>query len=106
MSDDRREGSGEDRADDTPASAAEDRDNLVHLRPPRPCPTCGKPSTRKSYPFCSARCADVDLNRWLSGQFVIPGRSLTDTDEDEADGFGAPVSESAKSPGKSGRERE
>ena len=59
-------------------------DKLVHLRPRRPCPTCGKPSTRKAYPFCSARCADVDLNRWLSGRFVIPGPPLEDGDEDEA----------------------
>ncbi len=102
MSDDRHDGGGEDRADGAPASSSDDRDKLVHLRPPRPCPTCGKPSTRKNYPFCSVRCADVDLNRWLSGQFVIPGRSLTDTDEDEADGFGAPANESAKP----GRERE
>jgi endogenous inhibitor of DNA gyrase (YacG/DUF329 family) len=72
-----------------PAEKGEEK--LVHLRPPRPCPTCGKPSSRQAYPFCSARCAEVDLNRWLSGQFVIPGRTLTDTDDDEADGFGAPV---------------
>ena len=42
------------------------------LRPPRPCPICGQPSTRKSYPFCSKRCADVDLNRWLKGNYAIP----------------------------------
>ena len=23
-------------------------------------------------PFCSARCADVDLGRWLTGQYAIP----------------------------------
>ncbi len=59
-------------------------DKLVHLRPPKPCPGCGKPSTRKAFPFCSARCADVDLNRWLSGSFVIPGRALDDADEEES----------------------
>ena len=79
----------EDASDETTSGKAEDK--LVHLRPPRPCPSCGKPSTRKAYPFCSSRCADVDLNRWLTGKFVIPGRTLTDTDEDEADGFGGPV---------------
>ena len=67
---------------DTAAGAADDK--LVHLRPPRPCPTCGKPSARKSYPFCSGRCADVDLNRWLSGQFVVPGRPLEDGDDEDA----------------------
>ena len=111
MSDERREGGEGAHAEEAQeaaenagrdAAASDDRDKLVHLRPPRPCPTCGKASARKTYPFCSKRCADVDLNRWLSGQFVIPGRTLNDTDEDEADGFGAPVNESAKS----GRERE
>lgn len=36
------------------------------------CPICGKPRTEKYRPFCSARCADVDLNRWLSGRYAIP----------------------------------
>ncbi len=58
--------------------------DIVHLRPPKPCPTCGKPSTRKAYPFCSGRCADVDLNRWLTGRYVVPGRPLEDGDEQEA----------------------
>jgi uncharacterized protein len=39
------------------------------------CPECGKPAENpKTLPFCSARCRDVDLNRWLSGRYVIPGR--------------------------------
>jgi endogenous inhibitor of DNA gyrase (YacG/DUF329 family) len=42
-------------------------------RPPRACPICGKRATEESYPFCSRRCADVDLNRWLSGNYVIAG---------------------------------
>ena len=40
--------------------------------PKRPCPECGKPSARETYPFCSTRCKDVDLNRWLTGAYVIP----------------------------------
>jgi endogenous inhibitor of DNA gyrase (YacG/DUF329 family) len=44
----------------------------VHLRPRRPCPICGKPSQQKYHPFCSARCADVDLHRWLGGNYSIP----------------------------------
>ncbi len=47
-------------------------DNVVHLKPTRPCPICGKPSSQEFHPFCSARCADIDLNRWLSGAYVIP----------------------------------
>lgn len=65
-----------------PGSGTEGGD-VVPLRPPKPCPTCGKPSTRKAYPFCSARCADVDLNRWLTGQYVVAGRPLEDGDEEE-----------------------
>lgn len=45
---------------------------VVPLRAPRPCPICGQPSQRATYPFCSKRCADVDLNRWLSGSYAIP----------------------------------
>ena len=37
-----------------------------------PCPICGKPSAAEFKPFCSKRCADVDLNRWLSGIYAIP----------------------------------
>ena len=37
------------------------------------CPVCGKPQAQGFKPFCSKRCADVDLNRWLKGGYVIPG---------------------------------
>ncbi|WP_279479089.1 DNA gyrase inhibitor YacG [Aureimonas sp. SK2] len=43
------------------------------LRPTRKCPECGRPSERATFPFCSPRCKDVDLHRWLSGAYVIPG---------------------------------
>ncbi|MXQ12671.1 DNA gyrase inhibitor YacG [Microvirga makkahensis] len=36
------------------------------------CPICGKPTILDYKPFCSKRCADVDLNRWLSGSYAIP----------------------------------
>jgi endogenous inhibitor of DNA gyrase (YacG/DUF329 family) len=57
--------------------------NVTPLRPKRPCPECGKPSARDTYPFCSQRCKDIDLNRWLSGAYAIPVRE--DEDEDEGD---------------------
>jgi endogenous inhibitor of DNA gyrase (YacG/DUF329 family) len=38
------------------------------------CPICGKPAVEAFRPFCSKRCADVDLNRWLTGGYVIPAR--------------------------------
>lgn len=36
------------------------------------CANCGKPQDEKYRPFCSKRCADVDLNRWFSGRYAIP----------------------------------
>ena len=44
------------------------------------CPICGKPATEASKPFCSERCRDVDLNRWLSGRYVIPGKENQEED--------------------------
>jgi endogenous inhibitor of DNA gyrase (YacG/DUF329 family) len=46
---------------------------VVAMRSPRKCPVCGQPAVRRYYPFDSKRCADVDLGRWLSGNYVIPG---------------------------------
>lgn len=60
--------------------------NVTPLRPRRPCPICGKPSVRGLFPFCSARCKDIDLSKWLTGSYAIPVRD----DEDEA-GDGAPT---------------
>ena len=37
------------------------------------CPICGKPADDKVKPFCSTRCRQVDLNRWLSDSYRIPG---------------------------------
>ena len=53
---------------------------VVPLRPRRACPICGKPSVRAFHPFCSKRCADIDLNRWLSGVYAVPVKD--DEDED------------------------
>ena len=44
------------------------------------CPICGRPTEAQYRPFCSRRCADVDLSRWLSGAYAIPTRP--DDDED------------------------
>jgi uncharacterized protein len=42
------------------------------------CPICGRPTVSDYRPFCSRRCADVDLSRWLRGTYAIP-----DQDESE-----------------------
>lgn len=40
----------------------------------RPCPICGKPRTPAHAPFCSERCRDRDLARWLTDGYAVPGR--------------------------------
>lgn len=46
------------------------------------CPICGKPASEATRPFCSPRCRDVDLNRWLSGTYVVPGADDDTEDRD------------------------
>ena len=58
-------------------------DSADDSRPPaKRCPECGKPASGATLPFCSPRCRDVDLNRWLSGSYVIPGK---ETDPEDAE---------------------
>jgi hypothetical protein len=47
----------------------------------RACAICGKPQAPQFRPFCSKRCADVDLGRWLKGNYVIPGRQTDEGDQ-------------------------
>ena len=44
------------------------------------CPQCGKERVEKYRPFCSKRCADIDLHRWFSGAYAVPA-----VEEDEPD---------------------
>ena len=46
--------------------------NVEPLRKTMPCPECRRPSDREHYPFCSKRCRELDLSRWLSGSYAIP----------------------------------
>jgi endogenous inhibitor of DNA gyrase (YacG/DUF329 family) len=48
------------------------------------CPICGKPRDDDYRPFCSKRCADVDLGRWLKGSYAIPVRADDDEDGEDA----------------------
>lgn len=46
------------------------------------CPICETKRSQAEYkPFCSKRCADVDLSRWLKGGYAIPGRPTDDAEE-------------------------
>lgn len=48
----------------------------------RRCPTCGKPAVERHRPFCSPRCANIDLGRWLTGSYRV------ETNEAAEDGDG------------------
>jgi endogenous inhibitor of DNA gyrase (YacG/DUF329 family) len=52
--------------------------------PPGKCPICTAPRDAHYRPFCSKRCADVDLWRWLRGAYAIAGGN-SDADEDGDD---------------------
>jgi uncharacterized protein len=47
------------------------------------CAHCGKPKDPRYRPFCSKRCADIDLHRWLSGAYAIPAVETDDPDDDD-----------------------
>lgn len=48
------------------------------------CPTCGAAPTGDHKPFCSRRCAQADLGRWLSGQYAVPAEEEPDSADLEA----------------------
>jgi len=45
------------------------------------CPICAKDSAKAYRPFCSKRCADLDLGKWLSGAYAVASQSEDDEDE-------------------------
>jgi endogenous inhibitor of DNA gyrase (YacG/DUF329 family) len=47
------------------------------------CPICKKPTVADYRPFCSRRCADVDLGRWLTGAYAIPASDEAPDEDDE-----------------------
>lgn len=47
------------------------------------CPICGAPTVARYRPFCSRRCADIDLGRWMTGAYALPAQEEDDPDEEE-----------------------
>jgi len=47
------------------------------------CPICGKPSEPRYRPFCSARCADIDLGRWFAGVYRLPASDSAEAESKE-----------------------
>jgi uncharacterized protein len=64
---------GADRIESTDAEpAAVTSTKSTAARGPTPhCPICGRAAKEQHRPFCSARCADIDLSRWLSGSYGL-----------------------------------
>ena len=61
----------------TSVKKSADNDNGVAIV----CAVCGKTAEEAYKPFCSKRCADVDLHRWLSGGYAIPSEEPALPDE-------------------------
>lgn len=49
------------------------------------CPICGKETAQKYRPFCSLRCADIDLGKWMTGAYAVPSEEPIDDEIAEAD---------------------
>lgn len=47
------------------------------------CPICKNPKSMENNPFCSARCKDIDLSKWLIGGYVIANDEETESSEIE-----------------------
>ena len=45
------------------------------------CPICDKDPVPRYRPFCSKRCADVDLGKWMTGAYVIPGEPAEESEQ-------------------------
>lgn len=63
---------------------SDDPIDLSALRKPRKaagCPICGRTPVLDFRPFCSKRCADVDLNRWLGEVYRVPVDEAPGDDE-------------------------
>lgn len=46
------------------------------------CPICGRPAVEQHRPFCSRRCALIDLGRWVGGNYRVPAHGNDDAEED------------------------
>ena len=57
------------------------------------CPICGKETVRAYRPFCSKRCADVDLGKWFGGDYAVPSENPEEATEalEELEKRGDPI---------------
>lgn len=54
------------------------------------CPICGAAPQKAYRPFCSRRCADRDLGRWLTGSYAIPAADPDEGEGADPDEIGLP----------------
>ena len=47
------------------------------------CPICNRKPDEKYKPFCSRRCADIDLGKWLTGGYAIPAQAIDDENPED-----------------------
>ncbi len=52
----------------------------------RSCPMCGRPAVVRFRPFCSRRCADLDLGHWLKEDYRVPSDEEFDPEEEPPEG--------------------
>ena len=70
----------------TPKSPSDQKAPSQAKRAKRPkCPHCGKQAVRAYRPFCTKACADVDLDRWLAGRYVVAGEQAGKKSDDEVE---------------------
>lgn len=73
----------DDQSSENDKPSVDGRDPITHFPAAgrkKACPICGKPVKLETRPFCSKRCADIDLGRWLGESYRIPA-------EEPPDGF-------------------
>jgi endogenous inhibitor of DNA gyrase (YacG/DUF329 family) len=61
-------------ADETP-------DNVIPLKGGK-CPICKKPRQHAYRPFCSKRCADIDLGHWFNEDYRVPAEEGAELDDE------------------------
>ncbi|NRB05546.1 MAG: DNA gyrase inhibitor YacG [Rhodobacteraceae bacterium] len=61
------------------------------------CPICANDTDKRYRPFCSRRCADVDLAKWMSGSYIIPGPP-DDSEEAALEAYEAEIEAGSKKP--------
>ena len=58
-------------------------ENIKKSKKATPCPQCGADAVKPHSPFCSRRCAQIDLGRWLNEDYRIPAHeAMDDSDVD------------------------